>query len=68
MVQLQKDDKVKSVGYVKVNLAEFIEQLVKEGERKSMTLEKCKDKNAQIFFKIKATLISESLSGAETMS
>jgi hypothetical protein len=46
-------------------LAEFVES--KGTERKSMVFEKCPDKAASIDFSIKATLVSESISG-DTLS
>jgi hypothetical protein len=45
---LQKGDKIKSVGAVKLNLGDFIRDRVTESDNIKLLLEKCPDKEAYV--------------------
>ena len=50
-MQIKKGEAVKSVGIVKVNLVEFLDKSSgesKNGQRQSIPLQKCPDKNALV--------------------
>jgi uncharacterized Fe-S center protein len=65
---LQKGDKIKSVGAVKLNLGDYIRDRVTESENIKMILEKCPDKEAYVQFKVKATLIKETFNSSDALS
>ena len=62
MVSLKKDDKEKNVGVVKLNLVEYLDGC----SQRKMVFEKCPDKEANITFTMKATLINNMGGGSET--
>jgi hypothetical protein len=66
VIQINKGEKTKSVGIVKINLAEYIEDEIKGGlnkVRQKLNFEKCPDKAANIQFTIFTSLISSAVSG-----
>jgi hypothetical protein len=71
VVQISKDDKTKSVGIVKVNLADFIEDKDNgglNGERQTFSLEKCPDKTANMQMTMRTTLVSSNAAGSDAIS
>ena len=71
IVQIKKGEQVKSIGIVKVNLVEFVDASnapTKNGQRQSLPLEKCPDKNAKVDFTIRSVLVSSDATGTETIS
>ncbi len=76
MLQIQKDEKIKSIGLVKLNLAEFVSTSDKPdlaqslgSKKRKMLWEKCYDKEASITFELNATPIAGSAAGdGETMT
>jgi hypothetical protein len=68
IVQLKKDEKVKSVGIVKINLVDYIDSADKVNVRQSIKLEKCPDDKAIVEFTVKSVLVSSGATGSETMS
>jgi hypothetical protein len=70
IVQIKKDDKVKSVGIVKLNLIDYLEgePMSKMGTRQSLKLEKCPDEHAVVEFTVRTITVSNAATGSETMS
>ena len=72
IVQIKKEDKIKSVGILKVNLIDYIEAtsngVAKMGVVQKLKLEKCPDQNANIQFTVRSVLVSQGTTGSETMS
>jgi len=53
IVQIKKDEKIKSVGACKLNLVDYVNE--KTGKKVRLPLDKCPDKKACIEFTVKAT-------------
>jgi hypothetical protein len=66
VVTLRKDDKTKNVGVVKINLADYLDKSQGLVVQK-FPLDKCPDKQANIQFTLKSTLLAGG-NGSETAS
>ena len=68
---MSKDDKTKSVGIVKINLADYVEDKDNgglNGERQTLSLEKCPDKTANMQMTLRTTLVSSNAAGSDAIS
>ena len=56
------------MGVARLNLSEFIKDRITISDTVEIPLEKCPDKDAKVRFKVKATLIKESISSGDAVS